>query len=368
MLPLACLAASVTPWTNPLVKPTGAWKAWCDGGAYAWVSEKAGDAVEVEFEGTSFTVCHRKGACRWLWGITFRDQTSPLGFFEAFVDGKSVGTFDSSLREETCVAKGLSDGRHVARIVNLGRSSRKGGPGRIALRGFLADRPPRLPTPDPRRESPELAAEVKTLPPILFFTGSPLRSGAIPNYVWQSRPEGPWGCSVRIFDPATGKARVLFEEKDSIILDMSLSSDTSTILFTMRRHGAKTWQIYAMHADGSGLRQLTDTPQAHNASPVYLPGSQRSRGSATLPEGRIAFLSTRTPFTHNVCQPGPSTHVHVMDADGGNVRDLSSNTLSDLYLSVLSDGRLFYTRWEYVDWNLTYRQSLWTQYPDGRQM
>ena len=370
MLPLACLAASVTPWTNPLVKPTGAWKAWCDTGAwpYAWVSEKAGDAVEVEFEGTSFTVCHRKGACRWIWGITFRDQTSPLGFFEAFVDGKSVGTFDSSLREETCVAKGLADGRHVARIVNLGRSSRKGGPGRIALRGFLADRPPRLPTPDPRRESPELAAEVKTLPPILFFTGSPLRSGAISNYAWQTNPQGPWGCSVRIFDPATGKTRVLFEEKDSIILDMSLSPDASTILFTMRRHGAKTWQIYAMRADGSGLRQLTDTPQAHNASPVYVPGNLRSRGSATHPGGRIAFLSTRTPFTHNVCQPGPSTHVHVMEADGGNVRDLSSNTLSDLYLSVLADGRLFYTRWEYVDWNLTYRQSLWTQYPDGRQM
>ena len=27
-LPLVCLATSITPWTNPLVKPTGAWKAW----------------------------------------------------------------------------------------------------------------------------------------------------------------------------------------------------------------------------------------------------------------------------------------------------------------------------------------------------
>jgi len=350
--------APVTPWTNPLVKPSGEWKAWCSPGMwqYAWVSEKAGDSVEVEFAGTSFTVCHRKGACRWIGGMTFRDQTSPLGFFEAFVDGKSVGVFDSSLREETCVAKGLADGRHVARIVNLGRSSRKGGPGRIALHGFLADCPPRLPTPDPRRESPELAAEVKTLPPIIFFTGNPLRSGAIPNYVWQSKPEGPWGCSIRVFDPATDKTRIVFEEADSIILDMSLSPDAATILFTMRRHGAKIWQIYAMRTDGSGLRQLTDTPLAHNASPARLPG------------GRIAFLSTRTPFSHNVCQPGPSTHVHVMDADGGNVRDISSNTLSDLFLSVLSDGRLFYTRWEYVDRNLTFRQSLWTQYPDGRQM
>ena len=237
------LPAPVTSWTNPLVKPTGAWKAWCDTGAwpYAWVSEKAGDAVEVEFEGTSFSVCHRRGACRWIGGMTFRDQTSPLGFFEAFVDGKSVGTFDSSLREETCVAKGLASGRHVARIVNLGRSSRTGGPGRIALRAFRADLPPRLPTPDPWRESPELAAEAKVLPPILFFTGSPLRSGAIPNYVWQTNPAGPWGCSIRSFDPATGKTQVLFEEKDSIILDMSLSPDTST-------HGASSAHRYAAGA------------------------------------------------------------------------------------------------------------------------
>ena len=77
MLQLASPAAEVTPWTNPLVRPSGEWKAWRDDGAwqFAWVSEKAGDAVEVEFEGTSFSVCHRKGACRWIWGITFRDQT-----------------------------------------------------------------------------------------------------------------------------------------------------------------------------------------------------------------------------------------------------------------------------------------------------
>jgi len=46
MLPLACLAVPVTPWTNPLVKPSGGWKAWCSTGKwqYAWVSEKAGEA------------------------------------------------------------------------------------------------------------------------------------------------------------------------------------------------------------------------------------------------------------------------------------------------------------------------------------
>jgi mono/diheme cytochrome c family protein len=33
---------------------------------------------------------------------------------------------------------------------------------------------------------------------------------------------------------------------------------------------------------------------------------------------------------------------------------------------MLPDGRVLFTRWEYIDRDLTYRQSLWTQNPDGR--
>lgn len=42
----------ITEWTNPLVKPSGNWKAWVDNKKwhYAWVSEKAGDSVEVPAE------------------------------------------------------------------------------------------------------------------------------------------------------------------------------------------------------------------------------------------------------------------------------------------------------------------------------
>ena len=53
------------------------------------------------------------------------------------------------------------------------------------------------------RSTPACAAEVRKLPPIVFFTGAPLESGAVPNYVWQSNPlGGRWGCSIRLWDPA----------------------------------------------------------------------------------------------------------------------------------------------------------------------
>ena len=32
---------------------------------------------------------------------------------------------------------------------------------------------------------------------------------------------------------------------------------------------------------------------------------------------------------------------------------------------MLPDGRVLFTRWEYIDRDLTFRQSLWTQNPDG---
>jgi hypothetical protein len=199
--------------------------------------------------------------------------------------------------------------------------------------------------------------EVNRLPPIIFFTGSPLKSGAAPNHIWQSNPlDGKWGCGIRIWDPAhPGRpAKVIFEDANSLIFDLTLSYDARTVFFSMRRNRAQCWQICEVGVDGKNFRQLTDGPH-YNVSPV------------PLPDGRLAFISSRTPGTHTVCQSGPSTHVHVMNRDGTGARDLSANTLSDFGLGILADGRLIFTRWEYVDVNLTYRQSLWTQRPDGCQ-
>lgn len=199
--------------------------------------------------------------------------------------------------------------------------------------------------------------EMKRLPPIVFFTGAPLKSGAAPNHIWQSEPlDGKWGCGIRTWNPNKPEqaAKIIFEDANALIFDLNLSYDAKTVFFSMRRNREQCWHIFEIGADGQGFRQITDGPH-YDVSPV------------PLPDGRLAFISSRTPGSHTVCQSGPSTHVTVMDRDGSNARDLSANTLSDFGLSMFEDGRLLYTRWEYVDVTLTYRQSLWTQYPDGRQ-
>ena len=57
-----------------------------------------------------------------------------------------------------------------------------------------------------------------------------------------------------------------------------------------------------------------------------------------------------------------------MDRDGSNQKRLSANYLMDFTPSVLNDGRIIFTRWEYVDRCAAPIQSLWTINPDGTNL
>ncbi len=202
-----------------------------------------------------------------------------------------------------------------------------------------------------------LAGEIRGLPPIVFFTRYHLNPvGAAANYIWQSQPN-KWGCSIRVYDPATPDVppKTIFEETDGSIFDMNLSFDAKTVFFSYRKRAERYWHLWEIGVDGKNPRRITEGDH-FNVSPV------------PLPDGRLACISSRTRGSHTVCQDGPSTHVYVMNRDGSDARDLSGNTLSDFGLSLLPDGRLLYTRWEYIDADLGHRQSLWTENIDGTRV
>jgi hypothetical protein len=54
-----------------------------------------------------------------------------------------------------------------------------------------------------------------------------------------------------------------------------------------------------------------------------------------------------------------------MDADGGQLQKLSNNSVSESAPTVTNDGRILYTRWEYVDNGSVTNKGLWTVRPDG---
>jgi hypothetical protein len=146
----------------------------------------------------------------------------------------------------------------------------------------------------------------------------------------------------------------LVASPDGQILDCDLSHDGRRILFSWRRGADAGYHVWMIGVDGSGLRQLTD-------------GEWHDYNACWLPDGGIAFLSTRHPqFAY--CWHAPVGVLYRMDADGGNPRRLSANYLNDFTPAVLDDGRILYTRWEYVDRPAIPIQSLWTVNPDGTNL
>ena len=86
-----------------------------------------------------------------------------------------------------------------------------------------------------------------------------------------------------------------------------------------------------------------------------------------LPDGGIAFVSTRCQ-SFGRCHGGrytPAYFLYRMDGDGKNIRPLSYGEANEWDPSVLADGRLIYTRWDYINRHDTIYQSLWTMRPDG---
>ena len=113
------------------------------------------------------------------------------------------------------------------------------------------------------------------------------------------------------------------------------------------------YRLYEIRPDGSGLRQLTDGP--------YDDFSPR-----IVPSGEIMFISTRRGGYHR-CGAGPCDvyTLALANADGSNPRTVSYHETQEWDPAVLADGRIIYTRWDYVDRNAVHYQQLWTVRPDG---
>ena len=145
--------------------------------------------------------------------------------------------------------------------------------------------------------------------------------------------------------------RQLVSSPTGQILDCDLSHDGQTILFSWRQSEDEGYHLWTIDVDGSELRQRTDGPW-HDYNGCW------------LPDGDIAFLTTRAPqFAY--CWDAPVGVLHRMKTDGSELRKLSANYLNDFTPQVLEDGRIIYSRWEYVDRPAIPIQSLWTINPDG---
>jgi len=134
-----------------------------------------------------------------------------------------------------------------------------------------------------------------------------------------------------------------------------VSWDGTKILFCFKPHNEKSFHLYEINVDGTGLTQLTDGPY-DDFDPIYLPDDEH-----------IIFSTTRG-HTYIRCMPPTNAYVLARcDRDGKNIYLISRGNETDYLPSMLNDGRVIYTRWEYTDKPLWRAQCLWTVRPDGTQ-
>jgi len=104
--------------------------------------------------------------------------------------------------------------------------------------------------------------------------------------------------------------------------------------------------------DGSELQQLTD-------------GTWNDFDPCWLPNGRIAFISERRGGYLRCGRVCPTYTLFDMAADGSDITCLSFHETNEWHPSVSHEGRIIYTRWDYVDRHAVYYEQLWTIRPDG---
>lgn len=190
-------------------------------------------------------------------------------------------------------------------------------------------------------------------------------------YVYHVEGYRPGG-GLYLFTPGEngGRLKCLFDAGPGMITTADLSYDGREIVFALRRGGhvasspvahiedisrypdeASNYHLFRLNIDGTGLVQLTH-------------GAHNNLDPCWLPDGGIAFISDRKP-AYAYCWVTTSPVLYRMERDGSKQQRLSANYLMDFTPSVLNNGRIIYTRWEYVDRPACPIQSLWTINPDG---
>ncbi|MBR4751366.1 MAG: PD40 domain-containing protein [Thermoguttaceae bacterium] len=112
--------------------------------------------------------------------------------------------------------------------------------------------------------------------------------------------------------------------------------------------------LYSMNLETGESTKLTDGPY-DDFDPTL------------LPDGSLAFVSTRRggfARCNQSWEPIMVATLHKLTPDG-QIRSLSWHETNEWTPAVLDDGRIVYTRWDYVDRRASRYQGLWLTNPDG---
>jgi hypothetical protein len=135
---------------------------------------------------------------------------------------------------------------------------------------------------------------------------------------------------------------------------LELNYNGTELLFAATTE-TEVWRLFRFNLLTKQLEQLTDGP--HDDFDPH-----------QLPSGRIVFTSTRRGGVGRcVLTPESLTYtLHSMAPDGSDVICLSFHETNEWAPTVTHEGKIAYTRWDYVDRHWGTAHHFWECYPDGR--
>ena len=182
------------------------------------------------------------------------------------------------------------------------------------------------------------------------------------------------GGNLCVLNLKTGAVRELAPQLAGGVFErFDLSFDAKRVVFAWKKGPQEGYRIYEIGIDGTGLRQLTFPPaneaelvKKYRVAELYHHGTDDMQ-PCYMADGGIAFISTRCQY--GILCDGPdnftTTLLYRMNADGSGMQRLSHGSVSEACPVALPDGRLLYTRWEYVDKGAVSVKCLWAMNPDG---
>ncbi len=154
----------------------------------------------------------------------------------------------------------------------------------------------------------------------------------------------------------TPKIETLYKPSGGkLVRDIELDFDAGRLLFT-GINSNMCLALFESKPDGSGVTEVT---------PTGSPDVDWFDGCYT-PDGRIIMLGTAA-YQGLPCEGGskPMALLYQLDRTSGSIRQLTFEQDSDYTPTVMNDGRVLYTRWEYSDIPHYWSRILMNMNPDG---
>lgn len=147
--------------------------------------------------------------------------------------------------------------------------------------------------------------------------------------------------------------RTLHAVDGGVIRNPDVSWDGKRILFAWKKSLREDdYHLYEMDVASGDIQQLSFGTGYADYEGVY------------LPNGDILFNSTRCVQTVD-CWWTEVSNLYTCDAEGRYMRRLSFDQVHTNYPTVMQDGRILYTRWDYNDRGQLFPQGLFQMFPDG---